>query len=118
MKNKSMQKQESKYQRGERSEGIRLNKYIANTGLCSRREADELIRAGLISVNGKVITILGTKVAPSDVIKYDGKILSKEKKVSVRQKKSDRPCSESLSGKGISGGPVRPHDHRCFTPDQ
>jgi len=78
-----MQKPGKTSQRIERSEGIRLNKYIANTGLCSRREADDLIRAGLISVNGRVTNILGTKVAPSDVIKYDGKILSKEKKVYI-----------------------------------
>jgi len=56
-----MQKPGKTSQRIERSEGIRLNKYIANTGLCSRREADDLIRAGLISVNGKVTNTLGTK---------------------------------------------------------
>lgn len=64
-------------------EGIRLNKYIAGTGLCSRREADELIRAGLISVNGKVTTTLGEKVTRTDVVQYDGKTLRKEKKIYV-----------------------------------
>jgi 23S rRNA pseudouridine2605 synthase len=80
----SMQKPKKTRQRVERSESsIRLNKYIANTGLCSRREADELIRAGLISVNGRITTMLGTKVFPTDAIKYDGKTLSKEKKVYI-----------------------------------
>lgn len=68
---------------GKQSDGIRLNKYIANTGLCSRREADELISAGVISVNGKVTSVLGTKVAPSDVVKYNGKTLMKERKVYI-----------------------------------
>lgn len=65
------------------STDVRLNKYIANTGLCSRREADDLISAGLISINGKITTVLGTKVAPSDVVKYNGKTLMKERKVYV-----------------------------------
>src|SRR5690554_3300531 len=51
---------------------IRLNKYIANAGICSRREADTLIASGVISVNGKVVVELGYKVNPSDVVKYDG----------------------------------------------
>ncbi len=78
-----MQKPEKTGQRIQGNEAIRLNKYIANAGLCSRREADELIRAGLITVNGRVTNTLGTKVTPSDVIKYDGKILAKEKKVYI-----------------------------------
>ncbi len=78
-----MKKQDKTGQKIDGSEGIRLNKYIANTGLCSRREADELIRAGLISVNGRVTKTLGMKVTPSDIIKYDGKVLSKEKKVYI-----------------------------------
>jgi 23S rRNA pseudouridine2605 synthase len=60
---------------------IRLNKYIANTGLCSRREADEYIKAGLVSVNGTVITELGVKVNPTDEIRYNGERLKTEKKV-------------------------------------
>lgn len=62
---------------------IRLNKYLASTGLCSRREADDLIQAGLVSVNGKLITELGFKVKPSDVIKYNGEKLKEEKKVYI-----------------------------------
>jgi 23S rRNA pseudouridine2605 synthase len=57
---------------------IRLNRYIANAGVCSRREADQLIQQGLIEVNGQVVTELGTKVQQGDVIKYDGKVLKRE----------------------------------------
>jgi len=66
---------------------VRLNKYIANSGICSRREADEYIKAGLISVNGKVVTQLGTKVLPTDTIKYDGKLTKNEKKVYILMNK-------------------------------
>jgi len=66
---------------------VRLNKYIAGSGLCSRREADEYIQAGLITVNGKVITRLGTKVLPTDTIKYAGEILKNEKKVYILMNK-------------------------------
>jgi 23S rRNA pseudouridine2605 synthase len=62
---------------------VRLNRYIANSGVCSRREADELITQGLISVNGKVITELGHKVMPGDLVKYDGKTLKREKLVYI-----------------------------------
>jgi len=61
----------------------RLNKYIANSGICSRREADEYITAGLISVNGKIITELGTKITSNDVIKYNGRRLINERKVYI-----------------------------------
>jgi 23S rRNA pseudouridine2605 synthase len=64
-------------------EKIRLNRFIANSGVCSRREADELISKGYISVNGKQITDLGTKVSLSDDIRYKGKRLSAEKKVYI-----------------------------------
>jgi len=59
-------------------EGIRLNKYIADAGICSRREADVLIEAGAISINGKIITKLGTKVMPSDQVKYGDQLLAGE----------------------------------------
>jgi len=61
-------------------DGIRLNKYIANAGICSRREADELIRAGVIKVNGVVVTELGTKVMPEDKVQYEDQTISNEKK--------------------------------------
>jgi 23S rRNA pseudouridine2605 synthase len=65
------------------SELIRLNRYIANAGVCSRREADTLISAGEIKVNGKVVTELGTKVKFTDRVVYKGKSLNPEKLVYV-----------------------------------
>lgn len=62
---------------------IRLNKYISNAGIASRREADELIKSGLAQVNGKVITEMGYKVQPGDVVKFDGKVISAEKNVYI-----------------------------------
>lgn len=62
---------------------IRLNKFIANAGICSRREADQLIEKGEIKVNGKVITSLGYKVTSKDEVIYKGKAISTEKKVYV-----------------------------------
>ena len=62
---------------------VRLNKFIANTGVCSRREADTLIQSGSIQVNGKTITELGTKVSPQDVVTHKGKKLQGEKKVYI-----------------------------------
>ncbi|MCL6273886.1 rRNA pseudouridine synthase [Muricauda sp. 2012CJ35-5] len=59
---------------------IRLNRYIANAGICSRREADTYIAAGNVSVNGKVITEMGYKVKPSDEVRFDGRKLNPEKK--------------------------------------
>lgn len=66
---------------------IRLNRYIANSGVCSRREADALIGKGLISVNGKIITSLGTKVSRGDDVRFKGKKLSTERKVYILMNK-------------------------------
>ena len=63
------------------TEPLRLNKFIANTGLCSRREADEYIQAGRIAVNGQIITELGVKVNPTDTVSFDGKDLMPERKI-------------------------------------
>ena len=68
---------------GHEVEHIRLNKYIASTGICSRREADEFIRAGLITINGKLVTELGVKVGPGDHVKYNGETLREEKKIYI-----------------------------------
>lgn len=62
---------------------IRLNKYIANAGVCSRRDADKLIESGLIQVNGETIKDLGTKIASTDEVKYENRILQIEKKFYV-----------------------------------
>lgn len=64
-------------------EKIRLNRFIANSGVCSRREADELITKGLVSVNGHKVTDLGTKVSHNDDVRFRGKRLSAEKKVYI-----------------------------------
>ena len=58
---------------------IRLNKYISNSGVCSRREADQLILEGTVKVNGVVVTELGYKVKPEDSVKYNNKVLKPEK---------------------------------------
>ena len=65
------------------NEPIRLNKFLANAGVCSRREADEYIQAGVITVNGEVVTELGTKVLRTDEIKFHDQPVSLEKKVYV-----------------------------------
>ena len=62
---------------------IRLNRYIANAGICSRREADQLIAAGRIKVNDAIITEMGHKVKPGEKVYYNGKLLSREKMVYV-----------------------------------
>ncbi len=62
---------------------VRLNKFLANAGICSRREADEFIQAGVVSVNGKVVTELGTKVLRTDDIRFHDQKVSMEKKVYV-----------------------------------
>ena len=68
-------------------EGIRLNKYLANSGLCSRREADELILTGNVTVNGKKVTEMGTKISPGAEVKYKGKKLTPEKNVYILMNK-------------------------------
>ncbi len=62
------------------SDGIRLNKYIANSGICSRREADVFIKAGSATVNGKLITEMGFKVSETDEVRFDGSLISPEQK--------------------------------------
>ncbi|MDQ3535204.1 MAG: rRNA pseudouridine synthase [Bacteroidota bacterium] len=62
---------------------IRLNRFIANAGICSRRDADSLILAGEITVNGKTVTEMGTKVKPGDEVRYNNKKLKREKMVYV-----------------------------------
>jgi 23S rRNA pseudouridine2605 synthase len=68
-------------------DGTRLNKYIAATGRCSRREADELIKAGLVSMNGEVVTAMGLKVKPGDDVRFDGERIRPEKHVYILMNK-------------------------------
>ena len=65
------------------NEPLRLNKYLANAGVCSRREADEFIQAGVVSVNGEIVTELGTKILRTDVVKFHDQPVNIEKKVYV-----------------------------------
>lgn len=60
--------------------GIRLNKYISNSGVCSRREADTYIEHGSVEVNGKLVTEMGYKVQPDDVVRFDGTSITPEQK--------------------------------------
>jgi len=62
---------------------IRLNKFLANAGMCSRREADQFIQAGVVTVNGQVVTELGTKVQRTDSVHFHDQLVSLEKKVYV-----------------------------------
>lgn len=71
----------------QQTEKIRLNRYISNSGVCSRREADELITMGLISVNGKTITEMGYKVNPGDEVRHEGKLLKAERPVYILMNK-------------------------------
>ncbi len=65
------------------NEEIRLNKYMANAGICSRREADEYIQAGKVKVNGETVTELGTKISRNDVVEYEDKVVTPERKCYV-----------------------------------
>ncbi len=61
----------------------RLNRFIANAGICSRREADEFISTGLVKINGKIVTELGTKVYPGDEVKFNDELIRQERKVYI-----------------------------------
>ena len=76
-------KNDNEHENNNTSVDVRLNRYIANAGVCSRREADMLIEAGRISVNGEILKEMGYKVKASDVVEFDGKKLRREKLVYV-----------------------------------
>ncbi len=76
-----------KYPAPEPDGAIRLNRYLAMSGLCSRREADEYIEAGVVTVNGKVVSELGSKVMPGDEVRFNDEPLSSEKKVYILMNK-------------------------------
>jgi 23S rRNA pseudouridine2605 synthase len=81
-------------------ENVRLNKYLANAGICSRREADTLIQTGLVEVNGEMITELGYKVKPTDEVKYDGVVISHQKKRYILLNKPKDFVSTNTDGLG------------------
>lgn len=79
---------------------IRLNKYVANAGICSRREADTFIAAGNVTVNGKVITEMGHKVKRTDDVRFDGRKLNPEKKEYVLLNKPKNFITTTRDEKG------------------
>ena len=83
-----------------KSDEIRLNKYIANSGMCSRREADEHIAIGLVTVNGKVITEMGYKVKTDDDVRYDGRRIIPEQKTYVLLNKPKGFATTTSEDKG------------------
>ena len=84
----------------EASAMIRLNKYLSNAGICSRREADTLIAAGNVSVNGKVITEMGYKVSRDDEVKFDGRLITPEQKEYVLLNKPKNHITTTRDEKG------------------
>ncbi len=70
-----------KYNPEKQTDEMRLNRFIAQSGICSRREADDFIAAGVVTVNGKVVTELGTKVQPTDEVRFNDTRIQGEKKV-------------------------------------
>ncbi len=91
---------ETKPKKPSNPDEIRLNKYVANSGMCSRREADVHIATGLVSVNGKVITEMGYKVKISDEVRYDGARINPEKKAYVLLNKPKGFATTTSEGKG------------------
>ena len=79
----NLERIEKKFQKNENSDVFRLNKYISNSGICSRRDADVLIQNGEIKVNGEIITELGFKVERKDRVTYKDKIINPEKPVYI-----------------------------------
>jgi 23S rRNA pseudouridine2605 synthase len=93
-------KKKSQTKQSSNPDEIRLNKYIANSGMCSRREADENIAIGLVSVNGKVITEMGYKVKRTDEVRFDGQRITPEAKVYVLLNKPKGFATTTAEGKG------------------
>ena len=98
-KNTSTQQKDTPKKSGNPDE-IRLNKYIANSGICSRREADAHIAIGLVTVNGKVITEMGYKVKLEDEVRYDGARINPEQKAYVLLNKPKGFATTTSEGKG------------------
>jgi 23S rRNA pseudouridine2605 synthase len=84
----------------ESSQRIRLNKFISNSGICSRREADMFISIGNVTVNGKVVTEMGYKVKPDDDVRFDGARINPEQKAYVLLNKPKGFATTTSEGKG------------------
>ncbi len=83
-------------------DGIRLNKYIGNSGVCSRREADTFIATGLVTVNGKVINEMGYKVQLSDDVRFDGRRLNPERNTYILLNKPKGFATTDSNAKGMT----------------
>ncbi len=83
-----------------KSDLIRLNKFLASAGICSRREADTYIAAGSVTVNGKTITEMGYKVRPDDQVRFDGRLIQAEKKEYVLLNKPKNFITTTRDEKG------------------
>ncbi|MDA7706551.1 MAG: pseudouridine synthase [Flavobacteriaceae bacterium] len=90
----------SKSKANSKSDEIRLNKYISNSGMCSRREADMHISIGSVMVNGKVVTEMGYKVRLEDEVRFDGARINPEKKAYVLLNKPKGFATTTSEGKG------------------
>ncbi|WP_452222200.1 pseudouridine synthase [Lacinutrix salivirga] len=98
--NAPIKKQVSQQKKSSNSDEIRLNKYVANSGVCSRRDADMHIATGLVSVNGKIITEMGYKVQLTDEVRFDGARVNPEKKAYVLLNKPKGFATTTSEGKG------------------
>jgi 23S rRNA pseudouridine2605 synthase len=92
----------SKVKKSNPADGIRLNKYIANSGICSRREADTYIATGLVSVNGKIINEMGYKVQLSDDVRFDGRRINPEPNTYVLLNKPKGFATTDSNSKGMT----------------
>ena len=92
---------EAKQKAGKR-EGIRLNKYISNSGVCSRREADTFIATGLVTVNGKVINEMGYKVKLEDDVRFDGRRINPEPATYILLNKPKSVATTTSESKGLT----------------
>ncbi|TDI79726.1 MAG: rRNA pseudouridine synthase [Bacteroidetes bacterium] len=81
---------------------IRLNKYIANSGICSRREADMYIATGQVTVNGKVVNEMGHKVKPTDEVRFDGRRINPEPATYVILNKPKGVATTNSDSKGLT----------------
>ncbi|MCZ6594192.1 MAG: RNA-binding S4 domain-containing protein [Bacteroidetes bacterium] len=85
-----------------KTDEIRLNKYIANSGICSRREADMYIATGQVTVNGKVVNEMGHKVKPSDEVRFDGRRINPEPATYVILNKPKGVATTNSNSKGLT----------------
>jgi len=96
---KSDKKRTAKPSVRQKDHAVRLNKYIANSGICSRRQADQYILSGLVSVNGRIVDRLGTKISPGDKVCFNNKPIRNEKKIYILMNKP-KDCVTTVDDPG------------------